>query len=151
VSRQKDRINVDSGRSAKHCTLCGAKTWLFDEMTQTWKGPWHFQDCPEVPGGEELAAANIEARIRWEAEKPVPKEQGRRIMIAIFMMLDSPSHEVMLQCKTAILEEIGKRSVHEDQENDREGNHEMGVLDYHSRPAVADGDRRNGCFEYDHR
>jgi hypothetical protein len=150
MSRQKGRIDTDSGRSAKRCTLCGAKTWLFDEMTQTWTGPWHFQDCPEVPGGEDLATANIAARIRWEAEKPVPKKQGRRILQAIYMMLDSPNHEVMLQRKAAILEEIGKLSVREDQENNREGNHEMGVLDYHSRPAVADGDRRNGWLENDH-
>ena len=144
MSRQKGRIDTDSGRGAKRCSLCGVKTWLFDEMTQTWRGPWHFADCPEVPGGEDLAAANLEERIRWELEKPVPKVQGRRILKAIFLMLDSPSREVMLQRKAAILEEIEKLSVHESQESNREGNHEMGVLDYHSRPAVADGTGRDG-------
>lgn len=150
MSRQKGRVDTDSGRSAKRCTLCGAKTWLFDEMTQTWKGPWHFQDCPEVPGGEEMSAANIEARMRWESEQPVPKAQGRRILKAIFLMLGSPNHEVMLQRKAAILEEIGKLSVPESQESNREGNHEMGALDFYSRPGCADGDGRNGWLKYDH-
>ena len=97
------------GKGAKVCTACGAKLWIWDAMMLRRSGPWHFQDCPSVPGGAELTVANIEERVRWLEEKRVSKEQGARIMVAIGKMLDKKkSRGEMLATKTAILEEVGK-------------------------------------------
>ena len=51
---------------------------------------------------------NIDDQAKWEQEGRVPKEQGVRILKAIMAMLDSPSHEIMLERKAAIQEEIAK-------------------------------------------
>ena len=85
---QKDKIKL--------CDSCGATH------------PWHFQDCPRVPGGEELYVRNLEEKHNWEKEKRVPREQGARILKAINLMLFSPNHEVMLERKAAIQEEVRK-------------------------------------------
>jgi len=94
------------GRGAKLCTACGAKLWIWDAMMLRWSGPWHFQDCPSVPGGAELTVANIEERERWLNEKVVPKEQAARTLEAIMLMMVSPTREIMRQRKAAIQEEI---------------------------------------------
>jgi len=117
MSERQTSVQAEK-KGAKRCSLCNARLWLKDYTTGIWSGPWHFADCPEIPGGDDLAAANIEYQMRWEAEKPVPKEQGRRILKAIYAMLDSPNHEAMLQRKAAILEEIEKLSVKESQGNE---------------------------------
>ena len=101
----KDKVGK-SDREAKRCTACGARMWLKDYTTGQWSGPWHFQDCPSIPGGAELCVQNIEARAAWEKEKYVPKEQAWRILDAIMLMLDSPTHEIMMQRKAAIQAEI---------------------------------------------
>ena len=51
---------------------------------------------------------NIDEKARWTEEKRVPREQGARILKAINLMLFSPSYEVMLERKAAILEEVDK-------------------------------------------
>ena len=106
MSERQGKVGRD--REARRCTLCGAKAWLKDHTTGQFSGPWHFADCPEVPGGEDLSALNIEARMRYEAEAAVPKEQGMRIMRAIYAMMASQSAEVMLARKAAIQEELKK-------------------------------------------
>jgi len=95
-----------SGKGAKRCSACGAKLWLKDYNTGQFSGPWHFQDCPSIPGGAELTVANIEEKERWLEEKVVLKEQGARILAAIMLMMTSPSHEIMLERKAAIQGEI---------------------------------------------
>ena len=97
-----------SGKGATRCSACGAKSWLWDHTTQTWSGPWHFQDCPSQTGGAELTVANIQERERRLDEKTVPREQGMRILKAINLMMDSPSDVIMLERKAAIQEETGK-------------------------------------------
>ena len=97
-----------SGKGAKPCSACGAKLWLKDYNTGQFSGPWHFLDCPSVPGGRELSIRNIDEKARWVEEKRVPREQGARILKAINLMLFSPSYEVMLERKAAILEEVDK-------------------------------------------
>ena len=101
----KDKVGK-SGRETKRCTACGARMWLKDYTTGQWSGPWHFQDCPSIPGGAELTVQNIADKEAWNQEKFVPKKQGARIMEAIMLMLSSPSKEVMLQRKQAIQAEI---------------------------------------------
>lgn len=100
------QTKVKSEKEAKRCSACGAKSWMWDAMMLRWSGPWHFQDCPSVPGGAELTVANIEERARWLEEKVVPKEQGKRILQAILLMMASPSDGTMLQRKVAIQEEL---------------------------------------------
>ena len=95
----------DTGKR-KVCPHCGAGTWLRNENTGEFSGPWHFQDCATIPGGEMLQASNLEEKYRWEKERWVPREQGWRVFEAILSMLDSPNHEIMLQRKAAIQEEI---------------------------------------------
>ena len=107
------------GKGAKLCTACGAKTWMWDAMMLRWQGPYHFQDCPSVPGGAELTVANIEERERWLDEKVVPKEQASRILQSIFTMLSKPrvfkngrlteeSRKDLMKWKAAIQDEVGK-------------------------------------------
>ena len=98
----------EKSRSAKTCSACGAKMWLWDAMMLRWSGPWHFQDCPTVPGGEELSVRNIEDKMVRADEAVVPKKQGARIMKAIMLLIDSPSREVMLKRKAVIHEEIDR-------------------------------------------
>jgi len=123
MSERQTSVKAEK-KGAKRCSLCEARLWLKDYTTGTWSGPWHFADCPEVPGGEDLSAANIEHQMRWELEKPVPKEQGRRILEAIKLMLSTPKtpegkpSPIFYQRKAAILEEIGKLSVMESQGNE---------------------------------
>ena len=92
----------------KVCSQCGATSWLRNQTTGEYSGPWHFTDCPSVPGGRELSIRNIDEKARWLEEKRVLREQGARILKAINLMLFSPSHEVMLERKAAILEEVDK-------------------------------------------
>ena len=92
----------------KVCSQCGATSWLRNQTTGEYSGPWHFTDCPSVPGGRELSIRNIDEKARWEQENRVPREQGARILKAINLMLFSPNHEVMLERKAAILEEVDK-------------------------------------------
>ena len=96
------------GKGAKLCTACGAKSWIWDAMMLRWQGPYHFQDCPSVPGGAELTVANSEERIGWLEEKVVPKEQGGRILAAIHKMLKEKNDKYKAAMKGAIQEEIGK-------------------------------------------
>jgi len=107
MSERQTSVKADK-KGAKRCSLCEARLWLKDHTTGSWSGPWHFADCPEVPGGEDLSAANIEHQMRWEMEKPVPKKQGQLILKAIYAMLDAPNREAMLARKAAILEELQK-------------------------------------------
>lgn len=97
-----------SGKGAKHCELCGAKTWLFDDQQQRWSGPWHFNDCESLPGAAELSNRNTIARLNYDLEQAVPREKGRLVLKAILALLDAPSNEAMLARKQAILEEIKK-------------------------------------------
>ena len=92
----------------KECPACGAGSWLKDHNSGQFSGPWHFQDCPSVPGGAELTVANIEEKERWLNEKVVPKKQAARILEAVMLMMVSPSREIMLQRKAAIQGEIEK-------------------------------------------
>lgn len=105
MSERQTSVQADK-KGAKRCSLCGARLWLKDYASNSWSGPWHFNDCPEVPGGAELSARNIEAQMRYAEEKVVPKAQGARILRAIYTMLDSPTREVMLARRAAILEEL---------------------------------------------
>ena len=97
-----------SGKGAKRCSACGARLWLKDYNTGQFSGPWHFRECPSVPGGSELDMRNLEEREKWQEEKTVPREQGGRILEAINLMMVSPSHQVMLERKAAILGELEK-------------------------------------------
>lgn len=103
------QTKTKSERSVKRCSLCGIKTWQWDEQRCIWTGPWHTQDCPEVPGGEDLQAANVADRMRWAEEQYVPRDKGRLILKAIGKMLDKRNtpeqHE---QYKAAILAELRK-------------------------------------------
>lgn len=102
------QTKVKSEKSAKHCSVCGAKTWQWDDMRQIWTGPWHFIECPEQPGNNELLIRNAEEQMRYAEEKVVPREMGRRILKAIFTMLESPDRDTMLKTKAAIQERLGK-------------------------------------------
>jgi len=95
MSERKARVFNGPAEKVK-CSACGATL------------PWHFRDCPSVPGGRELSLRDIDDKAKWAEEKRVPKEQGVRILKAIMAMLDSPSHEIMLERKAAIQEEIAK-------------------------------------------
>ena len=103
-----------SGKGAKRCSACGAKLWLKDYNTGQFSGPWHFQDCPSIPGGAELTVANIQERERRLDEKTVPREQGARILEAINLMISTPKtadgkpSKVFYERKAAIQEEVGK-------------------------------------------
>lgn len=112
----KDKIGK-SNREAKTCTACGARMWLKDYVTGNWSGPWHFQDCPSIPGGAELCVQNIEAKAAWDREKYVPKEQAIRIMSAIMLMFKSPTREIMMQRKTAIQAETKNLEVTEEEQS----------------------------------
>jgi len=92
----------------KVCSQCGSTSWLRNQTTGEYSGPWHFTDCPSVPGGRELSIRNIDEKARWAEEKRVPREQGARILKAINLMLFSPSYEVMLERKAAIQGEVEK-------------------------------------------
>jgi len=96
----------NSGKGAKRCSACGAKLWMWDSMMLKWSGPWHFQECPSIPSGNELDLRNLEERERWQKEKAVPRKQAARILKAINLMMVSPNDEVMRQRKVAIQEEI---------------------------------------------
>ena len=104
---KKDAIYKE-GKGAKRCDTCGAKTWMFDDMQQQWKGPWHFRDCAVLPGNDELLIRDTEEQMRYAEEKIVPKEMGANILKAIYTMLDSSSHDIMMQRKAAILGEIAR-------------------------------------------
>lgn len=99
------------------CSVCGCRMWLWDEWQHTWHGEYHFQDCPTIPGGDELFVRNLEDKARWEEEPFVPREQGARILQAIRLMLESPGgkggkpSEIFLQRKEAILEELARLSA----------------------------------------
>jgi len=54
----------NSGKGAKRCSACGAKLWMWDSMMLKWSGPWHFQECPSIPSGNELDLRNLEERER---------------------------------------------------------------------------------------
>ena len=107
MSERKAKVSSTLGAKTR-CSACGATTWLRNQTTGEFSGPWHFRDCPSVPGGTELSMHNIDDQAKWEQEGRVPKEQGVRILKAIMAMLDSPSHEIMLERKAAIQEEIAK-------------------------------------------
>ena len=98
----------------KICSQCGATTWLKNQTTGEFSGPWHFLDCPSVPGGRELSLGNIDEKARWVEEKRVPREQGARILEAIKLMLSTPKtadgkpSKVFYERKAAILEEGDK-------------------------------------------
>lgn len=102
------QTKTSKDNETKRCSSCGAKTWLWDAMMLKLQGPWHFQDCPSVPGGAELSVANIEERERWLEEKTVPRKQGARILKAIELMMYSPGDKILYQRRAAILDEIGK-------------------------------------------
>jgi len=102
------QTKVKSEKSVKRCSLCGARMWQWDDMRQIWSGPWHFNWCSEVPGGDDKRAADIEHDMRYAEEKVVPREMGRRILKAIFTMLESPDRDTMLKTKAAIQERLGK-------------------------------------------
>lgn len=104
VMRQTKTGN--SGKGAKRCSACGAKLWLKDYNTGQFSGPWHFQDCPSIPGGAELTVANIQEREQRLDEKTVPREQGMRILRAINLIMASSSDKIMLERKAAIQGEI---------------------------------------------
>ena len=89
-TEKRDKLPKDK------CDICGATH------------PWHFNDCRKIPGGEELYVRNLEEKYNWEKEKLVPREQGARILKAINLMMVSPSKEIMLERKRAILEEVDK-------------------------------------------
>lgn len=103
------REEVRSGekqRERQRCEVCGCITWHRCSLTGQFSGPWHFQDCPNVPGGAELQKQNEIDRLRWMGEPTVPKEQGRRVLRAILLMMASPTRAVMLERKAAILDEL---------------------------------------------
>ena len=102
------QTTVGDKAKRKVCNQCGATTWLRNQTTGEFSGPWHFLDCVAVPGGDVLMAENLEAKYRYEKEKRVPREQGSRVLTAIMAMLSSPSQEIMLQRKAAIQVEISK-------------------------------------------
>lgn len=103
-----------SGKGAKHCSLCGAKTWLFDAMQQVWSGPWHFNWCESRSGNKELANRNAIEELRYAEEKVVPREIGGRVLTALNLLLSTPKlpdgkpSPVYYIRKAAILEEIKK-------------------------------------------
>lgn len=103
------QTKTKSERSAKRCPNCGCKTWGWDSMREMWLGPYHFQDCPTLPGNDELITRNLEDKIRWEQEDFVPRDKGWLILKAIRKMLDKRNtpeeHE---QYKRAILAELRK-------------------------------------------
>jgi len=103
---RQTKTNMTEGKGAKRCSACGAKLWMWDSMMLKWSGPWHFQECPSIPGGNELDLRNLEERERWQEEKAVPRKQAARILKAINLMMVSPNDEVMRQRKVAIQEEI---------------------------------------------
>ena len=105
-SEEMRQTTVGDKAKRKVCSQCGATSWLRNQTTGEYTGPWHFNDCPSIPGGAELNMHNIDEKARWEQEKRVPKEQGARILKAINLMLFSPNHEVMLERKAAIQGEI---------------------------------------------
>jgi len=100
------QTKTKSEKAIKQCSSCGAKTWLFDEQRQIWTGPWHFQDCATLAGNSELLILNAEFEAKWNEEKVVSREMGRRILKAIFTMLEAPDHTTMLKTKTAIQERL---------------------------------------------
>ena len=102
------QTKTQSERTVKRCSNCGARTWQWDHLLEKWNGPYHFQDCPTLPGNDELIARNLENRMRWEQEDYVPREKGRLVLKAIYTMLAAPSQEVMLARKAAILAELKK-------------------------------------------
>ena len=98
-----------SERSTKVCSLCGARMWMWDDMMNRWSGPWHFNWCSEVAGGDDKRAADIEHDMRYAEEKVVPREQGARVLRAIGKMMDKKNTpEQMAKIKAAIQGEIKK-------------------------------------------
>ena len=90
------------------CNQCGA-TW-----------PYHYLDCPtdHVPGGVDLYEFNERERLEYENEKKVPREQGVRILKAIFYMVSAPNHKDFNIRKEAVLKEIGELNDRQDQTED---------------------------------
>ena len=103
------QTKTKSDKAAKHCSLCGAKSWMFDDMRQIWVGPWHFNDCTTLPGNDELLIRNTQEQIEWESEKVVPKAMGARILNAIGKMMDkNNTPEQAAAMRVAIHQEIDK-------------------------------------------
>ena len=108
------QTTVGGKAKRKICSQCGATTWLKNQTTGEFSGPWHFLDCPSVPGGAELNMRNIDDKAKWAEEKRVPREQGARILEAIKLMLSTPKtaggkpDKIFYERKAAIQGEVGK-------------------------------------------
>ena len=107
MSREEVRAG-EKRRERERCEVCGCVKWHRCPLTGNYSGPWHFIDCPNVPGGAELRKLNALDRVRWESEECVPKKQGQRILQAILCMMKAPDHKAMLASKAVILEELGR-------------------------------------------
>lgn len=72
--------------------------------------PHHMGDCPTV--NFELFTARLDEKKRYDEEKVVSREMGRRILAAIKLMLSTPKDKdgkptkIYFDRKKAILEEI---------------------------------------------
>jgi ssDNA-binding Zn-finger/Zn-ribbon topoisomerase 1 len=83
VARQ---TKTKSEKATKTCSLCGARMWLWDEHRHRWIGPYHFQDCTTVTGGDIIAEENIRDKMQWDTEEYVPREKGRELLRMILDM-----------------------------------------------------------------
>ena len=103
------QTKTKSERSAKECSLCGARMWMWDTVAMKWSGPWHFNWCSEAVGGDDKRVADIEHDMRYAEEQFVSREQGARVLKAIGRMMDKRNTpEQMAKIKAAIQGEIKK-------------------------------------------
>ncbi len=108
------QTKTENSGGRKECSACGAGLWLKDHTLGQFSGPWHFQECPSIPGGAELSVQNIADKEVWNQEEWVPRKIGGRILTAIKLMLSTRKDEngkptkIYYDRKAAILEEIKK-------------------------------------------
>ena len=70
--------------------------------------PYHFLECLGLPGGEDLYEENYKEEQAYREESVVDRDQGVRILKAIFYMISAPNTNDFDIRKEAVFKEINQ-------------------------------------------